>query len=147
MNLIELARASGFLEGEGCFYVNVNANRGKTGRAQYTRWNITAAQKEREPLERLQRLFGGNIHLVIRHAHEYAGREIKETQVYRWSLEGGKVIQVEMTLYTLMSTRRREAIKKTIALWRSRPLRGQLPHRPRGGYCSIEEDRVRNDIV
>lgn len=47
----DLAWAAGFLEGEGSFCIRSNG-----------RWFLGAGQVDREPLERLQALFGGNIY-------------------------------------------------------------------------------------
>lgn len=129
ITVIDIAWAAGFLEGEGCFYINLNP-KPKSKRIQYARWNITAAQKENEPLLRLQKLFGGVIHLVTRKAHIYQGRMIKETSAYRWALEGSKAVQVAMTLFPLMTTRRQGKIIDILKLWKSRPLRGGLPRNP-----------------
>jgi hypothetical protein len=80
--------AAGFLEGEGSF----TNNRG------YSR--IGAGQKEREPLERLQRLLGGTIHLNNR-------------ELYVWNLSVDAATTME-ALRPLMSTRRRDQIDQTL---------------------------------
>ncbi|NOV24164.1 hypothetical protein E5S69_11640 [Cupriavidus necator] len=103
----EIAWAAGFLEGEGSF------TQSRTCPA------VTAAQVQREPLERLQAIFGGTVRLIDR-----ANRKPTEQPHYRWDMYGSKAIAVMMTLWLLMSPRRKEQIEKVINDWKARSKRG-----------------------
>jgi len=102
--------AAGFLDGEGYF-----------GRTR-TCAHITATQVASELLERLQRLFGG----IVRH---YQRKEVKHNDYYRWDFYGQKAIGLIMTLYPLLSYKRKEQIKKVLLAWKSSPGRGNYPHK------------------
>ena len=99
----DIAWAAGFLEGEGCFALNRKT------------CCITAAQVQREPLERLLRLFGGKIYDIKR-------KSSKHQDFSRWDLHGPKAAGLMMTLWSLMSPRRRDQIGKALAVWRAAPL-------------------------
>lgn len=100
ISLRELYWAAGFLEGEGCFS------------SQRYLVSVSAVQVQRQPLERLRALFGGNILTFEREA-------VKGRVYHRWQLVGRKAAGVVMTLYTLMSPRRQQQIEAGLALWRS----------------------------
>ncbi len=86
--------AAGFLEGEGCFYFE----------SGYV--NIATAQKEREPLERLQRLIGGRIYIdKHRPSPLFMHRLAPQAEVEYWT----------QVLYPLMSTRRQKQIDAAFA--------------------------------
>lgn len=87
----DLGWCAGFLEGEGSF------TRGTKGQSL----SIRAGQKTREPLDKLQSLLGGR----IRKAHSQNG-------IYRWTICGARARGVAMTLYSLMSERRKKQIKE-----------------------------------
>ncbi len=61
---LEIAWAAGFVDGEGCVRIRVLNNR-RLGKISYS-LALSAAQVERDPLERLKRLFGGSISLTVR---------------------------------------------------------------------------------
>jgi len=54
----DIAWAAGFLDGEGCFYMQKNKQRGN----YYWTPSLTAEQADLRPLEKLQELFGGTIY-------------------------------------------------------------------------------------
>lgn len=87
--------AAGFLEGEGCFTPCKGRPR------------INAAQVQREPLDRLQRLFGGTIRLVRRDNPKWNDCHI-------WNLHIGAE-DVSLLLYPLLSSRRQAQIDKALA--------------------------------
>lgn len=87
----DLAWAAGFLEGEGSFQKS-NGTQG-----------VCASQVQRDPLERLQNLLGGQIY-VVREA------DSRNQRVYRWAVSGARARGIMMTLFTFMSPRRREQI-------------------------------------
>lgn len=106
---MDIAWAAGFIEGEGSFQLN--------GREE-ARWHptVVACQVQREPLERLQRIFGGTI-------YDYAAKprkHFKTTQPFsRWYLNGQRAVETMLTLYVLMSPRRQGQIEKCLTAWRA----------------------------
>lgn len=101
-DLRELYWAAGFIEGEGYF----GCSKDMRGR-NFASPKITVSQKSLEPLNRLSALFGK--------AGMY---RCKRSGVTNWTLYGNRAIGVMMTLWPLMSERRREQIEKAIALWK-----------------------------
>jgi hypothetical protein len=96
ISLHQLYWAAGFLEGEGWF---------GEGRSP----KVGAGQKQREPLDRLHRLFGGRI----------TYRKIGwKNGIHWWVLDAYRSPGVMMTLYSLMSPRRQLQIKKSIDGWK-----------------------------
>jgi len=93
----DLAWAAGFLEGEGHFGTKTGQ---KGNPARYPR--VGAAQVNREPLEKLQVLFGGAIRFRVNREHP----------CHYWELNGTRAIGVMMTLYGLLSGRRRTQIQR-----------------------------------
>jgi hypothetical protein len=88
------------MEGEGSFFVN----RSSLGR--YASAKCSAVQKQREPLERLQRLFGGSL------------KPFKGGRYSRWDAYGVRARGVMFTLFTFLSPRRREQVKTALACGR-----------------------------
>ena len=102
VSTVTLAWIAGFLEGEGSFS-------GSDSGGQIT---VSAVQVQREPLERLQIALGGALKpYTNNHGRLY----------YRWTMNGSHAVGVAFTLYTFMSPRRREQIRKMLAVWRRRP--------------------------
>lgn len=95
----DLAWAAGFLEGEGSF----NSQRSP---------RVSAAQVQREPLERLQALFGGRI------AFRRTTAGFKKGTIWVWALSVGPSVEVMMTLWTFMSPRRRGQIEAALENWK-----------------------------
>jgi len=65
MRELNIAWAAGFFDGEGTVHLAPHLWRGQTlryPRTVYRHVRVVAAQKTREPLERLKELFGGQIH-------------------------------------------------------------------------------------
>lgn len=91
-SLVEIGWAAGFLEGEGTFNVNHNAL------ARSASSKVSATQKQREPLERLQAFFGGSI-------APFKG------VYWRWVVYGSRARGVMFTMFSLLSPRRREQVK------------------------------------
>jgi len=98
ISTIDIAWAAGFLEGEGWF---------DDGRGP----KIGAGQKEIEPLLKLQKLFGGKIFLRKK-------RGISKSDIYWWVLGSHRSPAVMMTLYSFLSSRRQETIRKSIEAWK-----------------------------
>lgn len=92
--LNEIYWAAGFIEGDGCF-----SNTGKTPQ-------VSAAQSyTKEPLERLEKIFGGTI------------SELRP-KVFQWRIYGAKAIGVMFTLYSMMSEKRRKQIEEAVTKWK-----------------------------
>lgn len=89
----DLEWAAGFLEGEGCFRHN--------GGSQ----TVTAPQKDIETLVRLQSLFGGKLGLV----------RTRGFLSHTWTVSGSRARGVMMTLYGLLSNRRKAQIRRALA--------------------------------
>lgn len=95
LSTLHLAWAAGFLEGEGSFSSCV-----------------TAAQVQKEPIERLAAMFGGRITRRTTKGHG--------TQpIWVWALPNRRSIEIMMTLYVLMSPRRRQQIETALARWKT----------------------------
>ncbi len=77
-------RPVGFLEGEGSFMVHSTRS-------------VTAKQKQREPLEKLRSILGGVIYQ-------------EATGMHTWVTGGHRAYGIMLTVFTLMSTRRRKQI-------------------------------------
>lgn len=101
----ELAWAAGFLEGEGSF--KGAWTKGNQTRAGYRKTEgVEASQVQREPLERLQKFFGGSIG-EYKHA---AKVRCKSSVFYKWHISGCRARGVMMTLFMFMSPARQGAI-------------------------------------
>lgn len=115
MNLHSLHWAAGFLEGEGSFM------------NQRNQVCVSAVQVQREPLERLQKLFGGKI-------YKCAPKNSLHQCYFKWNTLGSRGAGVAMTLYTLLSPRRQQQVEKALAKWKSVPCRkpSTATHCPHG---------------
>lgn len=102
----ELYWCAGFLEGEGYF-----AAEQKTGSLR-----IRATQVQREPLERLCRLMGGSINDKTMHP------ETHRQSFSNWGNSGVTAAGWMMTLYSIMSPRRRAQISAALKRWAQRPV-------------------------
>lgn len=131
MKMSDLHWVAGFLEGEGSFSF-------KSSLA------LTASQVQLQPLQRLQSLFGGAIFTEKR-------VQKRSTQICSaWYLYGYRAAGLMMTLCPLMSPRRQEQIRLSLAIWRTKKIaNGQRMACPKGHpysqssrpgrcrYCSI----------
>lgn len=98
--LRQIEWAAGFLEGEGSFLGQ------KHNIHQPLSQIISARQVQKEPLERLQRYFGGSIT-----DHPYGNRKNpKWSHAYDWRISGPRARGVMLTIYSLMSPKRKEQI-------------------------------------
>ena len=94
----DLAWAAGFLEGEGSF-------------GNYGSPTVTAAQVQREPLDRLFGLWGGAI-------SKRKTLGFSNQPIWVWKIWAHRAAEVMMTLYVLMSPKRQREIEKSIARWK-----------------------------
>lgn len=91
----DLHWAAGFMEGEGSFSCH----------------NVSAGQKQREPLTRLKKWFGGSI----------KRREQRGDAFYSWCVSGARARGVAMTLYPILSPRRQKQVRDFLsAVYRRR---------------------------
>lgn len=99
----ELFWAAGFLEGEGSFS-------GSDGH-----FKIRADQTyTREPLDRLMKLFGGSVFPLSNQKRRDAGSNTKDNM--RWQVGSVGAIVAILSLYPLLSIRRRVQIDKAFGI-------------------------------
>ena len=94
---VSAAWAAGFLEGEGSFMQ-------WQGRAR-----IKATQVDREPLERLQALFGGPI---CKEGGPSRATNPRRQEAWYWAVSGERALYVIETVERHMSAKRKEQIAK-----------------------------------
>jgi hypothetical protein len=99
----DLFWAAGFMEGEGSF------------QNQRNNISLSAVQVQREPLERLHSLFGGTICACKK-------RGEKCSDFFKWQVTGTPAAGLAMTLFSLMSPRRKDQIEAALTKWRHAPL-------------------------
>lgn len=116
----DIAWAAGFMEGEGSFYYDA------AGRASSL--TVRAAQVQREPLERLQRMFGGTI------GHYENGKGRKAQWIHQWYVHGKRAAEVIMTLLALLSPRRFEQAVKALEVWKAKPVSHYDRRRCKAGH-------------
>jgi ribosome modulation factor len=113
IELKDIYWAAGFLEGEGSFT--------KNGKASIA---VHAPQKNIEPLMRLKRIFGGKI---IPFKNQWGNI------IYDWYTQSKLAASIAMTLYILMSEKRRDQIKRALLAWYKTGLAwGDRTHCPHG---------------
>jgi len=104
----DLYWAAGFLEGEGCF------SHGSDGTE-----SVLASQVQREPLERLVAFFGGTIKLRPQYDSDLEGAiqaGIHSRQpLHTWRVTGGRARGVMLTLFALLSPKRKTEVLKALA--------------------------------
>lgn len=115
--LTDLHWVAGFLEGEGTF-TGAYQKRHTTGivRSSAT-FSVNAAQNEVEPLEKLQRLFGGNLYRDSKNGGH--------KRIHRWYLNGARGIALMMTLWILMTPKRQQQIEICIQRFRNNNTRSE----------------------
>lgn len=102
---VDIAWAAGFMEGEGSFMQS------------RTTPYLECAQVQREPLERMQAMFGGTVSLFKR---KNKGPSGKWNDFYRWTLYGNAAAGLMMTFFVLMSPKRKDQIEKVLLAWKAR---------------------------
>lgn len=100
----DLAWAAGFLEGEGSF-----------GHSYNGKLNIEASQKEREPLDRLLRFFGGSLSLGKPRGFAKAN----QVGLWKWMVTGPRALALGLTIWPLLSTRRKHQIAAVASEFRA----------------------------
>ena len=94
----DLHWAAGFLEGDGYF-----------GHASTASCEVEVLQLNREPLDRLQRLFGGSVTTC-------AMRGMYTRQPYRWRVSGPRARGVMYTLFTMFSREIRDKCRRALGV-------------------------------
>lgn len=112
ISIIDLHWAAGFLEGEGSFKAT-NCYRDKKSTSYSVNLHISAVQAESyAPLNRLKFLFGGAICKVKRYQAHHRERKC-------WTACGAEAAGAMMTLYSLLSTKRKTQITRALYKWKS----------------------------
>lgn len=104
ISTLDIAWSAGFLEGEGCFMIT---KMGKMKNSALIR--VIVGQVQKEPLERLQAMYGGKVHLTT----------TKGRPMYRWETYTRRSVQIMMTIYPLMSPKRKSEIERCLERWKS----------------------------
>lgn len=102
--LLDIAWAAGFCEGEASFGFYGPKERGSE--------RVSIAQVNKEPLQKMLDLFGGNISFSSRQKDRDLG--IKNNDIFQWYLNGARARGFMMTVYSFMSLKRRNQIKKAL---------------------------------
>jgi hypothetical protein len=105
----DLHWTAGFIEGEGCFLFQRS-------------FRVTANQVCVDPLVRLQRLYGGSL------------RPSKDGAIHTWAVNGTMGAGLAMTLYGLMSSKRKQQIAKALSKWKDRPTHQKYRHVCKRGH-------------
>jgi len=92
----DLYWAAGFIEGDGCF---------SQDQGRYPK--VSVGQVQKEPLLRLQEIFGGAIYTANRNRDN-------EQDGWQWAATGARARGIIMTLYVIMSPRRQAQIKRVL---------------------------------
>lgn len=95
----DIAWAAGFLEGEGSFYRSSKTAKGTA--------YVVAYQNNPEPVNRMLALFGGSL-------AQRAPRRRCPTGAWVWRASGARARGVCMTMYPLMSEKRRGQIREAL---------------------------------
>lgn len=107
VNINDIYWAAGFMEGEGCFSKSISQSS--------LSLNVSAGQLTLEPLKRLASLFGGCIY--TRYGKVYTGGKY-----YVWYCGSARAAGVAMTLYGLMTKRRKVQIDNSLGAWLKIPI-------------------------
>ena len=104
-DMVELGWVCGFLEGEGAFVAAASS----TGKYRYP--GISAAQVQREPLDRLATLFGGVVHFDPR-----PNRPKNQNPVHYWRVSGLRAVAIMKLVRPHLSPRRQSQIDTALSL-------------------------------
>lgn len=100
--MMDLAWIAGLLEGEGSFM-----------KATPICERVTCAQVDREPIDRLHALLGGRVRTVS-NAKGFSAHK-RGSVIHEWRVNGARARGVMLTLYPLLTTRRRAQIRKALS--------------------------------
>ena len=109
IKMTDLHWAAGFLDGEGCFHLTKNG----------LNPHIHATQKDTWALEKLQKLFGGQI-------YSFKNRGLSDRTMFVWMLTSRRSIGLMLTLYSLVSPYRRGQIEHCVRRWKDVPFQRHM---------------------
>jgi len=89
--------AAGFVEGEGSFTPDKGCP------------DVQVCQVQLWPLSKMERLFGGTIYPVT---------QVNKRPYFRWRVGGTRAVGFVMTLYSLLSPKRKRQIRAALSEWR-----------------------------
>lgn len=113
LSSLDIAWCGGFMSADGCFSWN-GGSRGKGGSPM-----VSVSQVRQETVKKFADIFGVS---VRRNDHKSAkGGEVWVSQIY-----GPKAIGVMLTLYTYLSTPKREDVDRVVSKWINMPSRGAV---------------------
>ena len=104
INICDIYWAAGFIDGEGSFTLA-----GKNPR-------VSVPQLDDELLLRLKSLFTGWIY-----KKRDISNKLSSNGISVWGITGSRAVGVMMTLYPLMSQKRKRQIEKVLLVWKSTP--------------------------
>lgn len=114
LTAMQIAWAAGFIEGEGTLAWNGREGQRKPHHGTPA---ISVTQVQREPLDRLIRIFGGSEPRLYKNPGTCNSRQ----PAWQWRLYGPAAAGAMMTLYAFMSPRRKERIRAALKMWREAP--------------------------
>lgn len=117
MNTNELYWAAGFMEGEGSFKFQ------KPGGLA-----ITAAQVQKQPLDRLQAILGGSI------TGPHLPKNPKHHAQYHWQASSARAAGMMMTLFSLLSPKRKEQVRLALAGWKTTAIHNKYKTHCKNGH-------------
>ena len=97
----DLHWAAGFIEGEGCFDKSNGSGR------------VSVNQVNQEPIDKLLALFGG----AAKYYHKRRGtiHKSQPSPIWNWYASGSRARGIMLTLYSLMSAKRKEQIRNALS--------------------------------
>lgn len=122
----DLHWAAGFLEGEGCFHFS---------KAKHLQ--VSVAQVNKEPLDRLRRVFGGGSIYLHRHDKE---DHPNWNAIYRLSFVGNRAAGICMTLFPMMTIKRQGQIRVALNGWKAKRVKGIYAHKCTNGHPYTEDN-------
>lgn len=117
MNIKELYWAAGFIEGEGSFKFQKPSG-----------LQITAVQVQEQPLLRLQAVLGGTI------TGPHSPRDPKHASQYHWQASSVRAAGMMMTLFSLLSPRRKAQVREALAGWKTTAIHNKYKVNCKNGH-------------
>lgn len=105
MRPVDVAWAAGFLDGEGTYAYGQYSSRGRL----YRKLKISCAQVPREPLDKLQALFGGKVY------GPYGPYKGNRQPYYQWHMEGHLRVQAAIAaMHSFMTQPKRDQAEQAL---------------------------------
>jgi len=105
----DIAWVAGLLEGEGCF---------QNHPTQVTP-RVVLSMSDEDTVRKYAAIVGATARIFVR---DFANKKT----AFVCTVSGSRAVGVMMTIYSLMSFRRKEKIKEVIGKWKARPARRKL---------------------